>query len=257
MMEHYRGRMPTVIDSLEAVETELQSAAKPAAFLCKAVPLAAFIGLIATFTAGIGPLIVFVLFIGIAATVGAFAWLGSMRDRIARAEFSREVCALLADEVLPRSTVDVQFDRTSTQDYANLERTASSSSGNTKHYYKQRWFRMTLTLPDQSIVQVSRKAFKKTKKGSVNKHYRYLSIKVRPRGDLQHIEGRLHLLRGMLREAIRTSFHDPPEDVQVHPKLTDGALRIKIVQHDAPILPGEVLAIIQATMGFVYAKTRR
>ena len=244
MMEHYRGRIATVSDALAVVTAELESKGRWTTGLALVMGIAALV------------FVVVAILLGFAAGAAVSAS-NTTAGHLTRSRFGGSLCALLADEILPRSTVDLQFDRRDTRDPNHLERTALSTAGNTKAYYKQRWLRLTVTLPDRTLVQISRKAFKKTKKGSVTKHYRYLAIKVRPPGDLIGVRERLPQLKSLLRKAIRSSFHDPPEEVHVHPALTNGALHIKIVQHDAPFLAEEVIAIMQATLQFVYPPAAR
>ncbi|MEO1272867.1 MAG: hypothetical protein AAFX99_32670 [Myxococcota bacterium] len=200
----------------------------------------------------------FVLFMGVFGLLILVGWRISVhrliREAKHKATFFDGVVQVFAHEFLPRSKVRFRVDFEPTERDINIKRTAQSIAGNTKRYYTHKWMRLTFSLPDHSRVQISRKAFKKTKKGNDLKHYRQLNLKFWPAPHVRwpSVKRNLGTLRHGLKDAIVRSFHDTPEEYNVTPRIDEGVILIKVAQYDAEILPEEVFALVEATVDFMY-----
>lgn len=178
--------------------------------------------------------------------------------RLDRLDFVQTLCDALRPEIRPGSRLKLQYDDAATDTYGNVARTARSAAGNTKLYYKHRWMRLSGALPDGSRFYIGRKAFMKSKKGGIVRDFRYLSVRLQmPAGAKLPSGTALNGLRRLVRAAAAEHFHNPPEEIHVHPHLADGALRVKIVQHDAEFRADEVIAILEALLRFGYQHAKR
>lgn len=256
MLTELRGRLDAVHPPITALRAEREGVVarlRRKNRIVVAVFLAGIIaGLVTTKSIGLAIILAVILFVVWLVGVGR---IDTQTALLARIEFVDALLEGLRLEVLPRAKIALAFDASSTTDGRHLDRTAQSISGNVKRYYKQRWLRLALTLPDGSLVQIARKDFMKSKKGAIDKHHRFASVKLQLPPDRQMAKKgvKFSKLRDTLATVAREHFHDPPEAIDVHPSVSDGFLRIKVVQHDAPFLANEVIALVGGALEFAYA----
>lgn len=176
---------------------------------------------------------------------------------LARSSFALKLMDALEGELLPRSRLRLRLDPHETTSSAHAVRTTQSSHGNTKTYYTQRWLTLAAKLPDRTQIKIALKDNQKTKAKHANplKHHRQIDLKIIP-GPLVSLErfgpGQLNQLRRQLQSAISDHFHDTPEAVVMRPRLREGALVVKVIQHDADILPSEVVTLVDAVIATLY-----
>ena len=199
-------------------------------------------------------------FLPFVAGVIALAVYFSHRSKLNRARekvaFAVELWSLLRDEVHARSLVVLDFDLRHYDESGKRTWEGKSSAGNPKSQYSDKWLRLRMTLADGTALEVVRVAGVKTKKGAVQKEKRRLLLRMRPsprryRSD-QLAEGSpaAKALRDALKDSCR-EFHNSPEEFACRAASVDGALTIKVVQEDAPILAKEVLVLLGRALLFL------
>ncbi|MCW8140793.1 MAG: hypothetical protein KIT58_17975 [Planctomycetota bacterium] len=189
---------------------------------------------------------------------GGFYWTkrGKLGRARAKVDFARELHGLLEDELHPRKAVMLDFDLRHYDETVKRVWAGRSSAGNAKYKYSDKWLHYRAVLADGTRVEVVRQAGVKTKKGHVVKEKRRLLLSLTPHPGRYAMErlkderlGRR--LRARLSAAVG-AFHNDPEEF--HARVDGGGggtLRIKATQEDAPILAGEVVAIVEEVVRFL------
>lgn len=169
---------------------------------------------------------------------------------VAKVEFLRALFAQLVDELHPRLPVRFDFDLSAYDESDKLFRTASSSAGNKKSYFSDKWLRLRVCLADRTEVEIVRQQGVKVKKGNVQFEKRRLFITVTPNSRrYRPMDAPLaQRLRHQVTQEIQRGFDNRPElfHLQVTPSSAD--IGLKIVQEDVDILPSDVLVVLRGTM---------
>ncbi|MEZ4322886.1 MAG: hypothetical protein R3F61_35800 [Myxococcota bacterium] len=189
-------------------------------------------------------------FLGIFGCIVAF----TMRSRInaiaEKVEFAKAITEALADDYHPARKINYYLDLRPYDANDKQYWSGRSMHGNSKYRYRDRWFRQKFVLIDGTRVVVERKSDHKVRKGSLIRHKRRVYVKVYPNaatfgaGPYEGTEN----LETMVREAIRASFHDPPEVIRVRREGPRDHISLAVTQLDAPILGREVVALVEAVL---------
>lgn len=170
-------------------------------------------------------------------------------------DFVRELHGRLEDELQPRRPVLLDFDLRHYDEASKVVWQGRSTHGNAKYKYSDKWLRYRATLADGTRFEVVRQAGVKTKKGAVVKEKRRLFLEIIPdprRYDLGLLKEPRprHRLRARL-DVATGAFHDEPEEFHARVEAADGVLKLKVTQEDAPILPQEVVTILEEVVRFL------
>ncbi|MCB9677772.1 MAG: hypothetical protein H6737_21900 [Alphaproteobacteria bacterium] len=189
------------------------------------------------------------LFFVIFGAIFAFASLERVKQVTTKVTFAKELNEAFADDFHPARKITYYIDLRAYDESDKKYWSGRSAHGNSKYKYLDRWYRQKFWLIDGTRVVVERKADHKERKGSVVRHKRRVYVKVFPgpafgsgpfRGDED--------LDDMIKQAIRGSFHDPPEVIRVRKEGDKDHLSVAITQLDAEILGREVVALVEAML---------
>lgn len=238
-------------DAVEAKVVELERSVKRSRGWATAIFLVAA-GITGAACFVVGP-------IALVATLFALIIYLGKRGKLARAwkkvQFTRELHALLVDELHPRRSVVLDFDLRHYDEGRSPVWSGRSVYGNRKYKYSDKWLHYRGVLADGTKLSMMRQAGIKTKKGAVVKEKRRLFLEIMPnpsRYSLSLVDDprAARALRNRLQVAT-DAFHDTPEDFHARVQGGGRGLRVKVTQEDAPILAGEVTAIIEEVMRFL------
>lgn len=196
---------------------------------------------------------------GVILGVVTAAYFFTRRDKLRRARdkvtFAREVHALLEDELHPRRAVVLDFDLRHYDEASKKVWSGRSSHGNAKYKYTDKWFHYRAVLADGTRLDLRRQAGVKTKKGAVVKEKRRLFVALAPNPARYPLEALGNATpRRQLQDRLRRAteaFHDAPEEFRARVEGPGAALRVRVTQEDAPILPLEVFAVVGELMRFL------
>ncbi|MEZ4236815.1 MAG: hypothetical protein R3F59_11805 [Myxococcota bacterium] len=195
------------------------------------------IGALAGLSSAIGPGILLVL----ALQFGAAAH----QRRTLHSAFVVDLMDALQDDLHPKRKVEVALDLAGYDQPAKRTWSGRSKHGNTKHRYEDRWLDLRAKLVDGTRLQVVRRADVKTRKGSVMKEKRWVSLRIQP---ARQVRFEAAAVEAAALEAAAAAFHDPPEGLVVRVSDTERGVRIRVMQLDAPILADEVVALAEAVL---------
>jgi len=182
-----------------------------------------------------------------------FSAVGKHGRKSKKLVFLRELLEELRPELHPRKMVRVRFDLRH-YDHKDPIWTGTSTHGNPKAKYSDKWLQVRAVLADRSQVEIVRQAGLKTKKGSLVKEKRRLTLTITPPHDSREIfEKGKKTLGTELNNSLHAYFHDRPEAFKVASRKRAGALKIKAMQLDAPFLAQEVTSLLRAVYGHFYA----
>ena len=180
-------------------------------------------------------------------------WQAVDRKR-AKVNFTVGLLDLLRDDLHPDAKVRVNFDLRHYAAGGKQIWRGLSSAGNLKVKYSDKWLHLSGVLADGTQIRITRQAGIKVKKGSVVREKRRLFLRVVPSPARRAALGTSRLaqrLVGEVKEAVSRGFHDRPEALRANVTRDGGALVVKVVQEDAPILPEEVILLLDTTVRFL------
>ena len=184
----------------------------------------------------------------------AYQRVGRIQKKV---DFARGVTKALADDYHPARKIHYYLDLRPYDADDKQYWSGRSMHGNSKYKYLDRWFRQKFWLIDGTRVVVERKADHKVRKGSLIRHKRRVYVKVYPSeksfgaGPWQGDDD----LEMMVNQAVRTSFHDPPEVPRIRRQGPRDHVGIALTQLDAPILPEEVVALVESILLYLQMKS--
>jgi hypothetical protein len=195
-------------------------------------------------------------FIGVIITGAIFANKhAKLKRSLEKLDFVRELHGRLEDELQPRRPIHLDFDLRHYDEASKMVWQGRSSHGNAKYKYSDKWLHYRGTLADGTRFEVVRQAGVKTKKGAVVKEKRRLFLEVLPdprRYDLSLLKEPRPRQRLRARLDVATgAFHDTPEEFHARVEAAGGLLKLKVTQEDAPILPVEVVTILEEVVRFL------
>lgn len=172
------------------------------------------------------------------------------RRLVAKVDFLRALLSQLVDELHPRAPVRFDFDLSAYDEDGKLFRSASSSAGNKKTYYSDKWLRLRVCLADKTQVEVVRQQGIKVKKGNVQFEKRRLFVTVTPNAcRYRPMDAPLaQRLRRQVSQEIQRGFDNRPELFHLQVTPTSADIGLKIVQEDVDILPSDVIVVLRGTM---------
>ncbi len=174
----------------------------------------------------------------------------------AKVDFAKGVTEALADDYHPARKIHYYMDLRAYDAEDKKYWSGRSMHGNAKYKYLDRWFRQKFWLIDGTRVVVERKADHKVRKGALIRHKRRVYVKVYP-GEKAFGPGPWagdDDLEMMVKQAVDASFHDPPEVLRIRRQGPRDHVGIALTQLDAPILPGEVVALIESILLYLQMK---
>jgi hypothetical protein len=195
-----------------------------------------------------------VVFMGI----GLVQWKGYRRKR----DKVRFVCDLLEElhvDLHPLRKLRLALDLRPYDHAAKLIWSGTSSAGNPKAKYRDRWLHLDLLLADGTRMRLEREVGVKTKKGGIQSEKRRMFLAMKPnpkRYDVSQIRADADKLRKRMKDAVLGMFASHPDDFHVHVDPQEGWFEIKVSQVDQQISVDEVHSLLHALIGFL-ARRRR
>ena len=205
----------------------------------------------------IGGICVMLFMVTIFSSIIFFAALGRLKKIRTKVAFAKGITDALADDYHPARKIHYYLDLRPYDADDKQYWSGRSMHGNSKYKYLDRWFRQKFWLIDGTRVVVERKADHKVRKGSLIRHKRRVYVKVYPSeksfgaGPWQGDDD----LEMMVKQAVRASFHDPPEVLRIRRQGPRDHVGIALTQLDAPILPEEVVALVESILLYLQMKS--
>jgi hypothetical protein len=204
----------------------------------------------------IGGICVMLFMVAVFASIFFFGARQRLQRIQAKIDFAKGVTDALADDYHPARKIHYYMDLRPYDAEDKKYWSGRSMHGNSKYKYLDRWFRQKFWLIDGTRVVVERKADHKVRKGSLIRHKRRVYVKVYPSektfgpGPWQGDDD----LEMMVKQAVNDSFHDPPEVLRIRRQGPRDHVGIALTQLDAPILPKEVVALVESILLYLQMK---